>query len=136
MNDTDSQVRSYVGRCFIYLHPEHLGRVKSFIREFIASPALMDDAEHLVKYLVTLSADAPELALDVTERILNVMGRDLTNISKVTSLLECDLVRLPLTVYTHTSDSIKKSRAMGIFEELLLQGSRSAYQALEDWDRQ
>jgi hypothetical protein len=135
MRDPDDQVRSHVGHCFMHLRAEHLDRLKPFIKEFLASPALMDGAEHLVEYLVPLAADVPDLALDATEQLLDIAGGEVTDVRRASFILERDLVRLPLTVYTHTSDPEKKSRAMDLFERLLLQGSRSAHQALEDWDR-
>jgi len=135
MYDPDEQVRAHVGECFRYLHPEHLDQLRSFIEEFLASPALMNGAEHLVEYLAPLALDVPDLALVVTECILDAAGSDVTDMRTTWSILERDLVRLPLTVYTHASDPVKKSRAMDLFEHLLLLGSRSAHQALADWDR-
>lgn len=49
--------------------------------------------------------------------------------------LERDLARLPLVVYNHTVDPDEKSRAMDLFERMLLLGSQAAKQALSDWDR-
>jgi hypothetical protein len=135
MQDPDDQVRSHVGNCFMHLRAEHLDCLKPFIKKFLASPALMDGAEHLVEYLVPLAADAPDLALDATEQLLDIAGGEVTDVRRASFILERDLVQLPLTVYTHISDSEKKSLAMDLFEHLLLQGSRSAHQALEDWDR-
>lgn len=135
MSDPDDQVRSHVGHCFMHLRAEHLDRLKPFIKEFLASPALMDGAEHLVEYLAPLVADAPDLVLDVTERILDVAGPDVTDTRRAAFVVERDLVRLPLTVYTHTDDFERKSRAMDLFEWLLLLDSRSAHKALSDWDR-
>jgi len=135
MNDPDDRVRSHVGKCFIHLRAEHLNRLRLFIEQFLASPALMSGAEHLMKYLAPLVADAPDLALEVTERILDVAGSEVTDVRTAASILERDLVRLPLTVYTHTADQVEKSRAMDLFERLLLLGSRTAYRALRDWDR-
>jgi hypothetical protein len=135
MNDLDDQVRSHVGKCFIHLRAEHPDRLRPFIGQFLASPALMSGAERLIKYLAPLAADVPDLALEVTERILDVAGSEVTDVRTAASIMERDLVRLPLTVYTHTSDQAEKSRAMDLFEHLLLLGSQTAHQALADWDR-
>jgi hypothetical protein len=135
MHDPNEQVRAHVGECFIYLRPEHLGRLQPFIEQFLASPALMNGAEHLVKYLAPLAPDVPDLALPVTERILDVAGSDVTDVRTAAFILERDLVRLPLTVYTHTSDLAEKSQAMDLFERLLQLGSRAAHRALREWDR-
>ncbi|MGA9349326.1 MAG: ATP-binding protein [Anaerolineae bacterium] len=135
MHDPDEQVRAHVGECFRYLHPEHLDHLRSFIEEFLASPALMNGGEHLVEYLAPLALDVPDLALVVTECILDAAGSDVTDMRTTWSILERDLVRLPLTVYTHAFDPVEKSRAMDLFERLLLLGSRAAHQALTDWDR-
>jgi len=135
MNDPDDQVRSHVGKCFIYLRAEHVDRLRPFIEQFLASPALMGGVQHLVEYLAPLAADEPDLALMVTEHILDVAGSEVTDIRTAASILERDLVRLPLTVYTHASHPTEKSRAMDLFERLLLLGSRTAQQALRDWDR-
>ena len=135
IHDPDEQVRAHVGWCFEHLRPEQLDRLLPFIEEILASPALMNGAEHLVKYLAPLAPDVPDLALMVTERILDVAGSDVTDVRTAASILERDLVRLPLTVYTHASDPAGKYRAMDLFERLLLLGSRSAHRALADWDR-
>ncbi len=50
------------------------------------------------------------------------------------AILERDLVRLPLTVYTHANDPEMKSQAMAVFERMLMIGSREARKALGDWD--
>ena len=135
MNDPDDRVRSEVGTCFTYLRNEHLERLRPFLEQLLVSPALMNGAKYLVKYLAPLAVDVPDLALKVTERILDAAGGDVTDVRTAASILEPDLARLPLTVYTHASDPAEKSRAMDLFERLLLLGSRSAHEALADWDR-
>jgi hypothetical protein len=135
MDDPDDQVRNHVGECFQHLGLEHLDRLRSFIEQFLYSPALMSGAWHLVEYLAPLAADTPALALMATERILDAAGGEVTDIRTATAMLERDLVRLPLTVYTHSFDPDEKSRAMGLFERMLELGSRAAHQALSDWDR-
>ena len=135
MNDPDGQVRSHMGDCFIHLQPEQLDRLRPFIDEFIKSSALLDGADHLIKYLHPLAVDEHDLSLKTTERILDIAGREIVDIRTSRAILEQDLVRLPLAVYTHALDNETKSKAMDLFERLLLLGSRSAHQALADWDR-
>jgi len=124
-----------VGECFEYLRAEHLNRLRSFIEEFLASPSLLDSAEHLIKYVKTLAPDEHDLALRVTTRVLDVAGNQVVDIRTSKALLEQDLVQLPLTVYTHSVDPAMKSRAMDALEQLLLLDSRVAQEALADWDR-
>lgn len=135
MHDPDEQVRTHVGDCFQYLHPEQLDHLRPFIDEFLASPSLLAGAEHLVKYLKQLAADEHKLALRVTSCILEVVGKEIVDMRTSRALLEPDLVQLPLIVYTHTDDQTTKSRAMDLFERFLLLGSRTAQRALADWDR-
>jgi hypothetical protein len=135
MHDPDKQVRAHVGECFDYLGPEHLNTLRSFVEEFLASPSLLDGAEHLIKYLAPLAADEHDLALRVTSRILDAAGADAVDIRTSRAIMERDLVRLPLAVYTHADDPATESDAMGLFERLLLMGSREAQRALSDWDR-
>ncbi len=135
MHDSDEQVRDHMDECFQYLRPEHLNRLQPFIEQFLTSPALMNGARHLVEYLAPLAPDAPDLALMATERILDVAGSEVTDIRTAAAMMERDLVRLPLTVYTHSFGPDEKSRAMGLFERMLELGSRAAQQALSDWDR-
>ncbi|MCL4298980.1 MAG: ATP-binding protein [Anaerolineae bacterium] len=136
MQDPDEKVRSYVGECFEYLDPEYLADLRSFIDEFLESPSLLAGAKHLLNFLVPLAVDEHELALTVTAQILDAVGAEVVDIRTSRALLERDLVRLPLTVYTHADDPEIKSQAMALFERLLLMGSREAQQALSDWDRQ
>ncbi len=135
MYDPDESVRAHVGECFDHLRDEQLESLRPFIEQFLDSPALMSGAEHLVKYLTSLADYMLDLSLMVTEHILDVGASDVTDVHKAAFILERDLVRLPLSVYTHTLDPDEKSRAMDLFEHLLLLGSREARKALEDWDR-
>ncbi len=135
MNDSDEKVRSNVGQCFTYLGPEHLDDQRLFIDEFLESPALLPGAERLLNYLVPLAADEHELALKATAQILDAVGSEVVDIRTSRALMERDLVRLPLTVYTHADDPKIKSQAMALFERLLMMDSREAKQALSDWDR-
>ena len=135
MDDPNENVREEVGRCFEDLQPEQMGEIRPFIDAFILSPALLAGVRHLINYLKPLTADEQEMALQITTHILDMAGTDLVDIRTSTAILERDLVRLPLAVYTHATDPELKSQAMSLFERLLLIGSRSADQALADWDR-
>jgi hypothetical protein len=136
MHDPDEEVRKEVGRCFEDLRPEQLGELRPFVEAFLNSPALSTGARHLINYLKPLIADEHELALQVTERMLDITGTTIVDIRTSVALYERDLVHLPLTVYIHASDLEIKARAMTLFEQLLLLDSRAAHQALSDWDRQ
>jgi hypothetical protein len=135
MNDPDDQVRSHVGDCFIHMQPEQLDSMRPFIDEFINSSALLDGAGHLIKYLHSLAGDEHDLALITTERILDIAGKEIVDIRTSRAILEQDLVRLPIAVYTHALEDETKSIAMDLFERLLLLGSRSAHMVLAEWDR-
>jgi len=135
MHDTDDQVRAEVGRCFQFLRPEHLIRLRPLIEQFVTSPALAAGADHLVTYLAPLTLESPDLTLDVAERILEVFGNDMVDIRKAAAVVERDVVQIPLLVYRNTLDPAEQSRAMDLFDRLLLLGSRTAHQALGDWDR-
>ena len=135
MYDPDEQVRKYVGECFEHLHPEQLHRLRALIEAFLVSPALPLGARNLINYLKPLAVDEHELALSATVGLLDAIGKEIVDIQKSEALLEEDLAWLPLTVYTHTDNQEMKSRAMDVFERLLLLGSWTAQQALADWDR-
>lgn len=135
MQDPDEQVRKYVGECFNHIHPEQIHSLRSFIEAFLISPALPLGAEHLIDYLKPLAIDEHELILNATTHLLNTIGKDMVDIQKSEALLEKVLAQLPLIVYTHADDLKIKSRAIDVFEQLLLLGSWTAQRALEDWDR-
>jgi len=135
MHDPDEKVRAHVGECFAYLRPEHLDRLRSFIGKFMESSLLLEGARHLIEYLKPLAADEPDLALKVIARILDGAGNEVVDMRTSRALPEPDLAHLPLTVYTHGDDPATQSHAMDLFERLLLLGSRTARQALADWDR-
>ncbi len=134
MYDPDEQVRSFIGECFKYLGPEHLDDLRSFIDEFLESPSLLLRTGYLLNYLIPLAADEHELALKVTAQILDAVGDEVVDIRTSRAIMERDLVRLPLTVYTHANDPEMKSQAMTLFERMLRIGSREAQRALGDWD--
>lgn len=135
MQDKDENVLASVGGCFQHACLEHFEGLRSFIEEFIHSPALLPGAKHLVSYFKQLAADEHDLTLRVTERILDEGGDELFNMGKNRLLTDSDLVVLPMTVYTHAHDPAVKNRAIELFERLLSKGSYAAQQALNDWDR-
>jgi hypothetical protein len=134
-DDSDDKVRAKVGECFRYLEPEHLVPLRPFIEAFLASSALAPGAEHFIKYLKSVACDDYELTLQATEQILDQTGGEVFDIRTHWAMLEDDLAQLPLAVYNHATDAAIKARAMNLFERLLVHGSRSAHQALADWDR-
>lgn len=135
MHDPDEQVQAHVGECFEHLQPEHVYHLRPFIEALMKSPSLLTGSSHLMDYLKLLAADEHDLVLRATGYLLEAAGNELVDISTAGVLLEHDLARLPLIVYTHTDDQEMKSRAIDVFERLLLVGSWTARQALEDWDR-
>ena len=82
-----------------------------------------------------MACDDYELTLQATEQILDQTGGEVFDIRTHWAMLEDDLAQLPLAVYNHATDAAIKARAMNLFERLLVHGSRSAHQALADWDR-
>ena len=131
----DEEVRTHVGEAFRHLQPEHFDELRSFVEQFVVSPALPNGANHLIKYLQKVSIDEHEAVLTAVARILDVTGDQILDSRTSLSVYEDDLVRLPLAVYTHATDPGVKSRAMDLFERMLLMGSREAHKALSDWDR-
>jgi hypothetical protein len=102
--------------------------LRDFINDFVNSPSLVAGAGHLIEYLKPLASEEHELTLDVIEHILDGVEKESTSRKVARLMLNDDLVRLPLTVYTHSTD-----RTM--FERLLLIENHTAQNALRDWDR-
>lgn len=135
MNDTDQNVRSAVGECFEYLEPDDLEGLRSFIEAFLQSPALMDGTLHFINYLKKITWDDPSLVLRAVSRLLDVSGNQILDIRTIHAMHEGDLAQLVLAVYNQVGDNEIKSRAMDLFERLLLMGSGAAQRALAQWDR-
>jgi len=135
MNDSDDRVRSYVGECFTYLDPEDIDDLLPFIEPFINSPALLDGIEHFLKYLTSVVTSIPSLALLTMNRILDLVGNEITDMRTSVAIIEPYLVRLSLAIYKYMEDPEIKSQALAAFERLLVLGSRTANQALQDEDR-
>lgn len=135
MRDVDQDVLTETGRCFQHMQVEQFDALRSFVEAFLASPALLPGARHLVRYFKDLAADEHETTLNVTERLLDAGGVNLFDMNKNRVLSDEEFVVLPLTVYTHADNPVVKERAMRLFERLLTMGSYAARQALGDWDR-
>lgn len=135
MNDSDAQVRSYVGECFAYLDSEDIDDLLPFIEPFINSPALLDGIEHFLKYLTSVVTSIPSLTLLTMNRILDLVGNEITDMRTSATIIEPYLVRLSLAIYKYVEDPEIKSQALAAFERLLIFGSRTANQALQDEDR-
>lgn len=135
MHDPEEAVRTHVGESFRHLQAEHFDELRPFVEQFLTSPALSEGASHVIEYLQALAIEEHETVLAASAHILDVAGDQILDIRTSLSVYEDDLVRLPLAVYTHATDPGVKSRAMDLFERMLLMGSREAHQALSDWDR-
>jgi hypothetical protein len=135
MHDPEQTVREQVGQCFEAARPDQIEHLKPLINLLLNSPALLEAARPLIEYLRPIVADQPELALQVTERIVGVAGQQILGFDSPFTMIDRELTQLPLTVYTHTDDETIRSRAMDLFERLLLLGSYSAQTALQDYDR-
>ena len=135
LHDPEERVREEVGKCFLYLRPEHLTNLRPFIQDFLNSPSLRSGAEYLVQYLKLVAYSDHALVLEATTRILDELGEALLDIRTRWAILEGDLVQLLLAVYQYASSSTMKEQAMDLFERLLIAGSRSARKALDEWDR-
>ncbi len=135
LNDPDEAVRTQVSHCFDHLTTEHVSELRPFIRDFLASPSLRVGAEQLVLFMKRVALEDCELTLEATQRVLDELGALVFDISTRWAFLERELAQLPLAVYNHVDDAEMKGQAMDLFERLLLAGSRSAQEALADWDR-
>lgn len=130
LNDPDKDVRRNIGRCFRYLTRGNFTDLKSFIRDFAASEALLNGADPLLEYLKPIAPDEPEFVLDIVDEIL----QRITQVDESWLLIESDIAQLVLSAYRNTLDSRLQTRAMDLFDRLLMYGSRSARKFLEDWD--
>lgn len=135
IHDADASVREQAACCFDDIKQVRFRALKPFIREFMASPALLAGARQLIEYMKPVAMDDLELTLEVVSTLTNAAGKNLADIQTAASVLEADLVGLALAVYTHSDDETLKSLAMNRFEELLLLGSYAARLALQDYDR-
>jgi len=135
LQDTDDKVREEIGNCFRYLRAEHLFRLRDFIEDFIASPALREGAHNLVEYLKPYATEERLLSLKAVEGILTAIGDEVVDIREAAALIEGDLVQITLAVYTRSSNTEEGERAMDLFEQLLVRGSAVAFGALEEYDR-
>jgi hypothetical protein len=106
-----------------------------FIRTFLESPSLLEGARRVIDYIAPLAVEETDLALEVTERTIDLISELQNGSQSQKSLLDRDLVHLSLTIYSYTFNEDEKTQAMDLFEHLLLLGSRTATRALEDWDR-
>ncbi len=135
LHDPEERVREEIGKCFLHLRPEHLSNLRPFIKDFLNSPSLRSGAEYLVQYLKSVAYSDHDLVLEATAHILDELGEAVLDIRTRWAIMEGDLVQLQLAVYQYASDSTVKEQAMGLFERLLIAGSRSARKALDEWDR-
>ena len=133
--DADEDVRKEAGQCFAHAEAAQIEQLKPLIRLYIQSPALQSNPENLIEFLGPIVASEPELGLEVTEATLATLGDQAINYRTPIAMIERHLVQLPLNIYLHATDESVKSRAMDLFEQLLLMGSHSAFEALQEYDR-
>lgn len=130
LDDPDQEVRRTIGRGFRHLSTENFNRLRSFICDFVASRALLNGARSLIEYLKPIASNEPEFALDV----IGVILQKLSEVDDNWLLIESDIAQLVLSAYRNTLDPGLQTRAMDLFDQLLMFGSGSARKFLEDWD--
>ncbi len=135
LNDEDRDVRRE-GTAFLRdLTAHNLREIGQFITEWAKSKSLDEGADHAAYMLREHSTAAPELTLNIAQRIIDGIGADITNIQLRHGGISHNLVPAILNIYHRFSDKALRSRAMDLFEKLEEMGSAEVYPALEAADR-
>ncbi|WP_240614379.1 CHAT domain-containing protein [Herpetosiphon llansteffanensis] len=135
INDPAIDVRKAASECFEQLNLEHLDPSRNLIETMLQSPALIDGAYSLIKYLKLIAIEDVDLALRATKTIITQFGADQTSNSFQQRRIAREWVNIPLNVYLHTDDESIKEQAMDLFEKSIINQPWIAKQMLTDWDR-
>jgi hypothetical protein len=135
LHDPDEQVRQTIGQCFFDLPDDHLENLRPFIAAFMQSPALHQSFRPFMSFLKRIGHEEYQLVLDgVTALLAAATAEDMP--PHTVAFLH-NIAYLPLIAYdAPNADDRLKTRAMDIFEQVLMLNGTEARQVLKEWDRQ
>jgi hypothetical protein len=133
--DSEEEVRASATGVVRSLHGQQLGDFQQLVRRLLNSQSLDRNHDELLWALVETTAPVPELALDVCERVLDLLGADAADI-RTRAAHEADQVsQILLRAYSDASDIPVKTRALNLIDRSLQLNIYGADKALSEHDR-
>lgn len=132
LDDDDDGVQGYISGVFRSLRADHVISMRGFIEAYAASPMFYNSSHQFLDYLAEHGLLDPQWTLTVIEMILqNTHQSDEARWYRGGS----DLIRIVLRIYTDpTADSLVRSRAMDVFDQLMERYGGEAQLILSEWD--
>ena len=133
LDDEDGQVRRHVAGVFGRLRGDHLLSLRGFLEAYASSRSLQAGLKPFAAYLWEHGALDPPWTLSIVDAVLDNPHEE-DAVPRFVGVEE--LIRLVLRVYADpTARGATRSRAMDVFDRLMVRHAGQAHAILEEWDR-
>lgn len=117
-NDESEEVRARAADCFHQIAPSDLANYVDLIRFYVESRAYPSPHDDLLRQLERSSVQLPDVVLRLTERFIEVSGRDASNISTAAAGDASSVSKLIVRLYTQSTDEAVRTRCLDLIDEM------------------
>jgi len=107
----------------------------SLITSFVQSPAFLKDPSYLLHALEKSNEGMPDVTLEICEIFIRELSEEARDIRTAKAANESEIGKLVFSVYAQAKDQGLKERALSLIDQMCLEGLRSSWTHLTEFDR-
>ena len=134
-SDTETEVRRAASQCFQGFEGNDLSEYETLIKEYIQSLAFEPEYNPLFEALEWTSAYMPDIVLMACERLFDLAGDKVGNISTAIAGSSATIAKLIVRVYSRTLDADIRSRCLDIVDKMSILRAHGLEVITEEFDR-
>ena len=135
-SDPDPDVRQQARRCFYEFRGRDLREYESLAEAYIDSPAFDAEYNPLFGALEESTANVPGVILKACDRVFELTGDELGDISTAAAGTSSTMTKLVTRVYSRATDPSVKSHCLDIIDRMTVLGAYGLDTITEEFDRE
>jgi hypothetical protein len=135
LDDEDAEVRKEATAFLRDLEASCIRELEDFLRAWAQTKSLGEGAENAAYMLQQNPVVNPKLTLEISERLIDALGQEITNLQSRHGIVSYHLTPAILNVYHLSTDIGTRRKAIDLFEKLDELGCSGIYSAMESVDR-
>ena len=135
-SDPDPDIQQRAGRCFYDFEGLDLRDYESLAEAYLDSPAFRAEHNPLFQALEKSTANIPGVILKACDRVFELAGEELSDISTAVAGTSRSMTRLVTRVYSRATDPAVKSHCLDIIDRMTVLGAYGLDTITEEFDRE
>lgn len=134
-DDPCEKVREAASRCFNCFRSDGLGKASVLVERFLESEAFREHHGSLLEALHETTAPLPEVAVDVCDRFIKIVGGEAGNIQTRAAGDARHASTIIIRAYHQASDDVLRRRCLDTIDNLLQLGAWGMDKAMDEYKR-